>query len=246
MTGIADFRFQRDPRDGSPLYLQVAAAIERRLRSSGQGGGALPPERVLATSLDVSRVTMRKAIDQLVAKGLIVRRHGSGNYVAPHLVQGLSRLSGFSEELRERGLQPSSTWLSRELTHAEPTEAAALGLQTGAPIARLERLRRADGVVMAFERTALPQSVLPAPSRVTHSLYAHLARRGHAPVRALQRMRAVNADAGMAARLEVRAGTALLYVVRVAYGATGLAVEMTESYCRGDYYDFVIELRRDR
>jgi hypothetical protein len=122
---------------------------------------------VLSESVDVSRVTARKAIDQLVDQGLIVRRRGSGNYIAPRIEQPLSRLTSFSEELHQRGYTPSSRWLERAITSAVPDEQLSLGLSPGARVARLERLRLADDVVMAYEMSVLPQTVLAQREAVT-------------------------------------------------------------------------------
>ena len=121
----------------------------------------------------------------------------------------------------------------------------ALGLPTSARIVRLQRLRLADGIVMAYETTVLPQQVLPDPSHVDTSLYAYLALAGKAPVRALQHIRALNAEPRLAEMLEVPTGHALLFITRVGYLESGQPVELTHSYCRSDYYGFVAEMRRD-
>ena len=188
-------------------------------------------------------MTARKAIDRLVEQGLIIRKRGSGNYIAPKLEQPLTRLTSFSEELHQRGFVPGSRWLLRGFTPAAPDEQLSLELKSGERVARLERLRLADAVVMAYEVSVLPQSVLPDPQKVEASLYSHLGDR--APVRALQHIRALNADAKLAGLLEVPLGAAVLFITRVGYLASGQAVELTHSYCRSDYYDFVAEMRRD-
>jgi len=105
-----------------------------------------------------------------------VRRRGSGNYIAPKLEQPLSRLTSFSEELDQRGFKPSSRWLTRGFSIAAPDEQLSLGLTTGERVARLERLRLADKVVMAYEVSVLPESVLADPEAVDASLYAYLSR----------------------------------------------------------------------
>jgi GntR family transcriptional regulator len=110
---------------------------------------------------------------------------------------------------------------------------------------RLERLRLADDVVMAYEMTVLPEHVVPDPAQVDASLYAYLAQRGKAPVRALQHIRALNAEPQLADLLEVPRGQAVLFITRVGYLDSGQPVELTHSYCRSDYYGFVAEMRRD-
>jgi GntR family transcriptional regulator len=240
------FEFKPDPAAASPLYMQLAQALAQAIRDGVyHADEALPSERVLAESLELSRVTARKAIDRLVEQGMIVRKRGSGNYIAPKLEQPLTRLTSFSEELHQRGFVPGSRWLARGFRAAAPDEQLSLELKTGERVARLERLRLADSVVMAYEVSVLPESVLPDPALVEASLYAHLARHGDTPVRALQHIRAINADAKLAALLEVPVGTAVLFITRVGYLASGKAVELTHSYCRSDYYDFVAEMRRD-
>jgi GntR family transcriptional regulator len=224
------FDFKPDARDSSPLYVQLARKLGQAIRDGRyQADEALPSERVLSESLDVSRVTARKAIDQLVEQGLIVRRRGSGNYIAPRIEQPLSRLTSFSEELHQRGYTPSSQWLERSITAAVP----------------VERLRLADEVVMAYEVSVLPQSVLPQPELVDGSLYEYLTATRQAPVRALQHIRALNAQPRLAEQLGVPVGQAVLFITRIGYLESGQAVELTHSYCRSDYYDFVAEMRRD-
>jgi GntR family transcriptional regulator len=238
--------FRPDPRESSPLYLQLARKLGQAIRDGRyQADEALPSERVLSESLNLSRVTARKAIDQLVEQGLIVRRRGSGNYIAPRLEQPLSRLTSFSEELQQRGYTPSSRWLKRSLTAAMADEQLSLGLSPGARVARLERLRLADDVVMAYEISVLPEAVLPKPEAVNGSLYEYLTSAQRSPVRALQHIRALNAPARLADQLGVPVGQAVLYITRIGYLESGQAVELTHSYCRSDYYDFVAEMRRD-
>ncbi|MBV1774911.1 GntR family transcriptional regulator [Burkholderiaceae bacterium DAT-1] len=209
-----------------------------------QADEALPSERTLCELLGISRVTARKAIDVLFEQGLIVRRQGSGTYIAPKLVQPLSRLVSFSEEIRNRGFNPASTWLSRELGHATQEEVLRLGLSPASPVARLKRLRTADGVAMAYEVSTLPVSYLPDPRKIEDSLYKYLDSNQTPVVRALQHIKAVNASDEIAKLLDVATGTALLIITRVGYLESGLPVELTYSWCRNDYYDFVAELRR--
>jgi len=240
------FDFKPDPNAASPLYMQLAQSLAQAIRDGiFHADEALPSERVLAEQLELSRVTARKAIDRLVEQGLIIRKRGSGNYIAPKLEQPLTRLTSFSEELHQRGFKPSSRWLTRGFSLAAPDEQLSLGLTTGQRVARLERLRLADAVVMAYEVSVLPEAVLPDPESVSASLYEHLGRLGGAPVRALQHIRAINADSRLASLLEVPVGQAVLFITRVGYLESGQAVELTHSYCRSDYYDFVAEMRRD-
>lgn len=245
-TMRAPRKFKPIPGTGTPLYLQLARFLGDAVRAGHyEPREALPSERALSESLGLSRVTTRKAIDQLALQGLIVRRRGSGNYVAPRIEQALSRLTSFSEDLRARGFSPSSRWLSRETTAASDEEREILKLARGAKVARLERLRIADETVMALEQSVLPATVVPDPAAVEGSLYEFLDARGGAPVRARESIRAVNASAQLARRLRVPTGRAVLFIQRIGFLASGDPVELTHAHCRSDYYDLIAELRRE-
>ena len=234
-----------DLNDNSPLYMHIARKLSDDVRNGRyQVDQALPSERLLSELLDVSRVTARKAIDQLVEQGLVVRRRGSGNYIAPRIEQPLSNLSSFSEQLQQRGYRPGSRWLKREVVIASTDEQLSLGLSPNTKVARLERLRLADDVVMAYEISVLPYSVVADPQAIGASLYEYLSSINKAPVRALQHIRAMNSSAELAAQLGVPEGQAVLFITRIAYLGSGEAVELTHSYCRSDHYDFVAEMRR--
>ncbi len=118
------------------------------------------------------------------------------------------------------------------------------GLAPGASVASLQRLRRADGIVMAVEHSALPVCVVPEPLAIGASLYRYLEERGQSVVRALQHFRAVNASAEIARLMGVAPRAALLVITRIGYSADQRAIELTDTYCRDDYYDFVAELHR--
>ena len=230
--------------DTSPLYLQLARTLEADIRAGRyRVDQALPSERVLAESLQVSRITARKAIGVLVARGLVLARQGSGNYIAPVLEQPVLRLCSFTEELQRRGYTPRSEWLLRSTGPVRLAERQPLGLPAGARVARLHRVRLADGVRMALEYSVLPAALVPRPQKLEGSLYAYLAAAGCAPVRATQHLRALGASPEMALHLGIAEGSALLWASRVASDASGRVVELTQSYCRSDYYDFVAEMR---
>ena len=234
-----------DPDSGQHLYRQVSQGLARLIRAQRFAPRtALPSERVLAERLGISRITARKAIDALVAEGLVERRHGSGNYITPRLEQPLSRLSNFTEELSARGFTPRSRWLRRFIGLALPEEIVGLNLAAGTRVARLERVRLADETPMALELSALPLDVVPVPQAVGNSLYAHLQALGHEPVRALQHLRAVNASAQQAELPDIPLDQALLSITRFGYAADGRPIEITHTWCRSDYYDFVVELHR--
>jgi len=246
LSALFEFDPVLSPR-GGPLYLQLRLWIEDAVRRGGvRAGEALPSERDLAVRADVSRVTVRKAMQDLVRDGVLVQRRGSGTFVAPQaprVEQSLSQLTSFTEDMARRGAVVRSIWLDRGIYPPSPEESVTLGLSPGDRVARVGRLRLTGDMPLAIERAALSATILPDPEAVGSSLYAHLEKRGNRPVRAIQRLRAANLGPEDAALLKVPAGSASLNIERISYLASGRAIEFTRSVYRGDTYDFVAELR---
>ena len=236
------FRAGRGPRY-EQLYRHIAAAI-----SSGvlEPQGQIPPERDLAALAQVSRVTVRQAVAHLVSDGVLEQRRGAGTFVRPQpqrLEQSLSRLISFTEHMQQRGKTSTSVILQRGLFPPHPEEQIALGLPSSERVARIERLRSADGLPMAVEWSSLPEDILPDPDLVQTSLYAVLRATGNAPARAVQRVTAVNLTSDQARLLNLSDGAAVLRIDRTAYLASGRPIEFTKGLYRSDIYDFIAESR---
>lgn len=236
--------FQHSDAASAPAYLRLRKVLRQGVESGAMGPGhALPSERELAELLALSRVTVRKAIAGLVEDGVLIQRRGAGTFVAERIVKPLSKMTSFTEDLRARGLNPRSVFLEREVGEVTPEEAMALNLSPGSQVVRFHRLRFAGDEPLAEERSAIPHAILKDPALVVDSLYAALDALGCRPVRALQRLRAVNLSAAQARLLNVAAGSAALAVERRSFLADGRLVEFTSSWYRGDAYDFVAELQ---
>ncbi|MEP3276844.1 MAG: GntR family transcriptional regulator [Stappiaceae bacterium] len=231
-----------EPDGARPLYRQLSHYIRHAITEDLLVGGAfMPSERVLSTELDLSRVTVRKAVEELSAGGFLIRRHGSKTEVASRVEKTLSTLTSFSEDIRSRGMEPSAQWLSRAVTLPTPSEVMALGISPSEKLVRLERLRLADAVPIAIERAAVPQSILPSADLVEDSLYDALEKLDALPKRALQRMRAGIVTPRDAQLLNCPEGTPMFIVERQLFLDDGRTVEFTETRYHGDSYDFVIE-----
>ncbi|MFY0682712.1 MAG: GntR family transcriptional regulator [Thalassovita sp.] len=233
--------------DGGPRYVQLRKRLSDGVEDGTLlPGSSLPPEREIATITNLSRVTVRKAIQSLAEDGIIVQKQGSGSFVAmnaPLIEQSLSRLTSFSEDMSRRGMVSASRWIERGQFMPSPDETVALALSPDDSVSRIARLRTADGKPMAIERASLPTDILPNPLLVEVSLYEVLEASGFGPVRALQKISAINLGPADARLLEVEEGEAGLRIERTSYLADGRVAEFTQSIYRGDAYNFVAELR---
>src|SRR6202046_2446871 len=150
-----------DPSSHLPLHAQVEKAL---LKSMGAGvlapGSRLPTEDQLVESYEVSRTTIRTAIQSLVARGLVEIRRGKGTFVSqPAITQELTELTGFVEDMQALGRQPSARLVDRRMVAASETVARQLSLRRGATVVRIQRVRLADGIPLSFDETYLPQEL---------------------------------------------------------------------------------------
>jgi GntR family transcriptional regulator len=243
LTPLSQVVGKLDDSSSLPLYQQLQRALRQAIETRVLGpDDALPPERDLAAEFAVSRITVRKAIDGLVSEGMLVRRQGSGTFVCSRVEKNFSKLTSFSEDMRARGRNPRSVWLRKSAGTVTPEEALTLRSSPGTPVYRFHRIRFADDSPMSLEYATILASCLPSLDAVESSLYVALQRAGNRPVRALQRLRAVLFTGEQAELLQAKEKDAGLLVERLGFLKDGRAMEFTQSYYRGDIYDFVAEL----
>lgn len=243
MAPLSEYLLPLDEASTLPLYQQLQRKLRLALENRVLGADdALPPERDLAEELNVSRITVRKAIDGLVDEGLLIRKQGSGTFVTNRVEKNFAKLTSFSEDMRARGRKPRSVWLDRAAGTVTPGESLTLRSSPGTPVYRFSRIRYADDAPMALEYATVLADCLPSVESVETSLYEALERTGNRPVRALQRLRAVLLTAEQAQLLKAQEKDAGLLVERVGFLKDGRAVEFSQSFYRGDIYDFVAEL----
>lgn len=231
-----------------PLYYRIKQDLLAAIEAGQlQPGDRLPSERELTERYGVSRMTVRQAIGHLEQEGFVRREQGKGSFVAPaKLEEALMGLTSFTEEMKRRGLVPSTRVISVQTIHSERI-AAQLSLSANEPLYALERLRLAGGEPMEYERLYLPAHMVPGLPEMdlTGSLYELLERQyGIRLTNALQTLEAVIADEPEADLLQVPVGSPLLAIMRVAFAATGEVVESSRSLYRGDRYKFTVSLAR--
>ncbi|HDR9762399.1 MULTISPECIES: GntR family transcriptional regulator [Burkholderia] len=256
-----DAPLSRDPQPGAHLFdaaqvaelhapsaggarMPIASRLARMLRAtivdgSMKTGESFPPERELAAQLQVSRDTVRRAIEELIRQGLVEARQGAGTFVAARVEQPLTEITSFSDDMLRRGFRPGSHWVKRELRRPTPEESLALGLAPDSVVMHLERVRTADAVPMAIERAVLAADLLGGNLEFGDSLYGALNAAGICPVKALQRLRAELASAPDADLLGIRGGDPVLHIERRSFSVEGRPLELTRSFYRGDRYDYL-------
>ena len=227
-----------------PKHAQLRSILLARVETDLAPHAAIPPERKLMTKYGVSRSTVREAIRQLVDEGVLYRIQGKGTFVAGERVQSDLHLASFTEDMRRRGLVPATIVMGSSLIEAPLEVRAALGLKAGAQVQRVERLRLAGGIPMAFERGYYPTGLLPdlGSQDLTRSLYATFATEyGLRIDHAEQTAWAESADAALAEPLGIGIGVPLL-VFRRTSSAGSTPVEHITSWYRGDRYQIHMTL----
>ena len=234
---------------GLPLYRQIETDVRDRIRSGDLVPGAqLPTEVELMDRFGVSRATVRQALRELVAEGLVEIRRGLGTYVTQrrfeHTIGGFY---SFSREIERHGLEPRTRVLGLGVEAADEAVAVALGLDAGTAVVALRRLRLADDDPLVVETSHLPAARFPDLERVDFGavrLYDTLMNvYGCRPTRARETFEPVLLTADEAALLDQRRGEPALRVERTAFDQDDVPIEFCRSTVRGDRYRYSVELR---
>jgi GntR family transcriptional regulator len=232
-----------------PLYQQLYEVLRGNItRGEWKPGDLIPAESELIEQYGVSRITVRQVLDMLVQEGLIYRQRGRGSFVAhPTVEQVLQRLVSFTDDMRQRGFAPNTRVLSSGLLPAPEDIARHLQVAPGEELARIERVRLADGEPMSVEEAYLVHRFVPGILQqdfVTNPMRELIDRQYNIRwERARQVIRAINATRVMAETLAVKPNAALLFIERVSYSQQGVPVEFLRVYHRGDRYALHSELR---
>jgi GntR family transcriptional regulator len=232
--------------DFKPLYQQVRDLLVQRIVAGTWGpGAALPSEFQLAAEFRVSQGTVRKALDEMAARHLLVRQQGKGTFVATHTPQ--RALFHFFHLVADNGARalPDHKLLSVRAGKATKTEAARLDLRANATVIRVRRLRLLGGRTAIVESIALPATLFPGIERDTlpNELYRHYEQQhGVAVARAVEQLRAVAARPDEAKFLGLKVGSPLLEIDRLAHTLDGRPVEWRISRCDTRDHHYVSEL----
>jgi GntR family transcriptional regulator len=238
---------QQRPRE--PKYYIVKRHLLNIIEAL-DSGEALPTERDLAAELVTSRTTVRQAMLDLVAEGRLVRRQGSGTYVAEPKMSWPLHLSSFTSQAVANGLVASTQLIAAERIRPDEDTAGRLGVGRGASVFRIERLRLADDRPIALETSHLSAARFPRLTtymRLEQSLYQVLAAIYHVvPASAEQSISTAPASPRVAELLRTDTGAPMLVLGRHSFDAAGEPVEWVTSWYRGDRITLVAQLTAPR
>jgi DNA-binding GntR family transcriptional regulator len=224
-----------------PLYFQIATRLEKAIKDGTLPAGArLENEIAFGERLGLSRPTVRRAIQDLADKGLLVRRRGIGTQVVHGQVTRGVELTSLHEDLVRSGFKPSTQILKYEVTKADKNIAEKLDIEVGSKILYLKRLRLADNVPMSVLENYLPADLadIAESDLAEHGLYQMLRARGVNIRVAKQRIGARKASREESDLLSIEKSSALLAMDRTAYDNSGRAVEYGHHCYRPDLYSF--------
>ncbi|MDT0158129.1 GntR family transcriptional regulator [Microbacterium sp. ARD32] len=224
-----------------PLYFQVSRRLEGAIQSGQIPPGArLENEIEIGRRLGLSRPTVRRAIQEVVDKGLLVRRRGIGTQVVQGQVTRQVELTSLYEDLRSTKHEPTTHVLAHDLRPATEEIAQHLGVAVGSPVLYLRRLRSTDGIPVAVMENYLPEPLSDISRELLEEqgLYGILRSRGVTIRVATQRIGARSEHGDEAGLLDVPPGSPLLTMQRTAYDAAGSAVEFGVHCYRPDMYSF--------
>lgn len=238
-----------DKHSPLPLYFQLEEQIKKTIESKELvPGDALPSERELSENYQISRMTVRQAITNLVNKGYLFREKGKGTFVSSQkFEQNLQGLTSFTEDMLARNLKPGSKLLHFEIFPADEDIKEGLSLQDDELIYKIKRLRLANEEPIAIETSYLPVKLVPGvtPDILEKSLYTYIENDLHLSIgHATQTVEAAIVNEEDSKHLKVSKGVPILLIQRETFLENGTPLEIVRSSYRADRYKFKIGIER--
>lgn len=237
--------FDLNRKGGIPLYVQVRETLRRELDRMPDGE-PVPTEAEIERRFGVSRITVRRALEDLASEGLLVRRPGKGTFVRkPKYTHELNAITSWTEQIRAAGYEPSTEHIATEAITPPEHVAEALQMAEG-QVVLLKRLRLADAEPISLMVHYLPERLVPGLSESGlhgESLYESLEERyGLVPAVATDTVQTREATREEAGLLRTRLGEPMIFVTRVSYLEDGSPLEFVTVASRGDRYRYRVSL----
>ncbi|MBM7586226.1 GntR family transcriptional regulator [Bacillus pakistanensis] len=238
-----------DKQSPIPIYYQLEKGIKDMIENGHlTQGDTLPSEREYAEMFEVSRMTVRQAINNLVNDGYLTRMRGKGTFVASQKIeQTLKGLTSFSEDMRARNMEPATEIIDFKKIKAHSEMIDALKVTEGSEVYELKRVRLADQLPMAYETLYISTSLVPGLTMETAmgSFYQYIEHSVGLRIKnATQTLEASNARKVEGEILQITEGAPVLLIERTSFLENGIPLEYVKSVYRGDRYKFTIELDR--
>lgn len=230
----------------SPVYIQIHNHLRKDIEAGKwQIGDRIPSERDLAVTFNVSRMTLRQAIQTLVDEGILERRIGAGTYVANQKVQEkVSGVTSFTDLMLAQGKKPSSKTISYHVAKPSLSESEKLQLHDGDQVIRMERIRYGDEVPICFEVATVPYELIKnfSKSEVTKSFYDTLEKKGHFVIGgAQQTVSAMLASERIAEYLNIKRGDAIMRLRQISFLQGGRPFEYVRTQYVGERFELFLE-----
>ncbi|QDY44196.1 GntR family transcriptional regulator [Candidatus Pantoea soli] len=226
----------------TPLYKRFASAMKEAVRDGTlRHEEILPGEREFSHSLGISRITVRKAMDELEKEGMVLRSRGYGTQICSPFEYSLKEPNGLSQQAVLRGKKPDTLWISKNKIPCSMEIAEQLGLSEGSEVYLLKRVRYVDQQAVSVEESWVPARYIADVAAIGISLYDYFRQQQIIPVKSQSRVSARMPDAALQQQIALPAGVPVLVIKQLAFDAQGDALEYSISYCRSDMYVFIAE-----
>jgi GntR family transcriptional regulator len=245
--GVRNIKLLDYSKGASPLYHQIKEIIRKKIEDQEYlQGDILPAEQELEKLFDVSRITVRQAINDLVNEGYVERNRGKGTVVIFNKIEEpLNRIMSFTEEMKIKGYEPKTNFAKVSIVKANKTVAKFLGLDSSEKVYKIERLRSVNDSPMVFFITYLKKDLdLPLDVKeYTGSLYELLRKNNNIIVaKAKEYFEAVACDEEIGKYLDIIENTPVLKRTRISYDNNNNLLEYTICYYRADKYRYSVEI----
>ncbi|BAN97579.1 GntR family transcriptional regulator [Pantoea dispersa] len=226
----------------TPLYKRFASAIKEAVRDGTLvHEEILPGEREFSQSLNISRITVRKAMDELEKEGVVFRSRGYGTQICSQFEYSLKEPKGLSQQAVLRGKTPDTVWINKSKIACSAEIAEKLGLSTGSDVYLLKRIRYVDRQAVSVEESWVPARYIADADEIGISLYDYFHRQQILPVKSQSRVSARMPDEALQQQIALPANVPVLVIKQLALDAQGNPLEYSISYCRSDMYVFIAE-----
>ncbi|WP_251861728.1 GntR family transcriptional regulator [Clostridium sp. Marseille-Q2269] len=234
-----------DDNSKIPLYYQLENIIRKKIQEGEyKVDEKIPSERILSDEFNLSRMTISKAINNLVEEGILYRKRGQGTFVSKNKVGFFPGLMGFTEIIRNKNMKPSSKVICQDIILPDKYLCEKLQILENEKVIFTQRLRLADNEIINLEKSYVPHSLCPRLLEAdlsVESIYEILTEEGYKPSKAFQEVQAILSNDELSEFLQINANEPILKRKRVTY-SKDTPIECTLNYYRGDAYTMVMTI----